>query len=85
MKYLKGKLNGKGKEYYNDNLIFEGVYLYDFCLKSKSYAPGRMEYWGKYIYNRKWNRKGYNENVNLIDELINGKVKEYSQNDNLNL
>ena len=27
--YLKGKINGKGKEYYDNILIFEGEYLND--------------------------------------------------------
>ena len=27
--YLKGKRNGKGKEYHNNKLIFEGEYLND--------------------------------------------------------
>ena len=34
----------------------------------------------KYILNKKWNGKGYDENGNIINELINGigKVKEYN-------
>ena len=38
-----------------------------------------MEYKGEYLFDKKWNGKGYNENGNIIYELINGtgKVKEY--------
>ena len=38
-----------------------------------------MEYEGEYSYDKKWNGKGYDENGNIIYELINGnaKVKEY--------
>ena len=38
-----------------------------------------MEYEGEYLYNKKWNGKGYDENGKIIYELINGngKVKEY--------
>ena len=34
-----------------------------------------MEYKGEFRYNRKWNGKGYNENGNIIYELINGYGK----------
>ena len=41
-----------------------------------------MEYEGEYLYDKKWNGKGYDENGNIIYELINGngKVKEYWNN-----
>ena len=44
-----------------------------------------MEYEGEYLYNKKYNGKGYDENSNIIYELINGngKVKEYWDNDKL--
>ena len=44
-----------------------------------------MEYNGEYLYNKKWNGKGYDENLNIIYELIagNGKVKEYYPNGKL--
>jgi len=77
--YLNGLRNGKGKEYDKDNLIFEGEYLYDHKLRGKHYINGILEYEGEYLYNKKWNGKGYDENGNIIYELINGngKVKEY--------
>ena len=39
-----------------------------------------MEYEGEYLYNNKYNGKGYDENGNIIYELINGngKVEEYN-------
>ena len=38
-----------------------------------------MEFEGEYLYDIKWNGKGFDENGNIIYELINGngKVKEY--------
>ena len=41
-----------------------------------------MEYEGEFLYDRKWNGKGYDENGNIIYELVNGngKVKEYDNN-----
>ena len=38
-----------------------------------------MEYEGEYLFDKKYNGKGYDENGNIIYELINGtgKVKEY--------
>ena len=76
--YLNGKRNGKGKEYYKDKLKFEGEYLYGNKLKGKLYINEKLEYEGEYLYNKKWNGKGYDENGNIIYELINGngKVKE---------
>ena len=39
-----------------------------------------MEYEGEFLYDKKWNGKGYDENGNIIYELMNGngKVKEYN-------
>ena len=41
-----------------------------------------MEYEGEYLYGKKWNGKGYDENGKIIYELIdgNGKSKEYWNN-----
>ena len=41
-----------------------------------------MEYEGGFLYDKKWNGKGYDENGNIIYELMNGtgKVKEYNRN-----
>ena len=78
--YLDGKRNGKGKEYYQDGkLEFEGEYLYGYILKGKFFVKEKLEFEGEYLYNKKWNGKGYDENGNIIYELINGngKVKEY--------
>jgi len=79
--YLNGKRHGKGKEYYFDGkLSFESEYLYDWKIKGKFYINEKLEFEGEYLYNKKWNGKGYDENGNIIYELINGngKVKEYS-------
>ena len=83
--YLNGIRNGKGKLYYDGKLIFEGEYLYDQRRKGKEYLNDKLEYEGEYIYNRKWNGKGYDENGNVIYEIINGngKIKEYHSNDKL--
>ena len=39
-----------------------------------------MEFEGEFLFDYKWNGKGYDENGNIIYELINGngKVKEYN-------
>ena len=39
-----------------------------------------MEYEGEYLYNKKYNGKGYDKDGNIIYELINGngKVHEYN-------
>ena len=44
-----------------------------------------MEYEGEYLYDKKWNSKGYDGNGDIIYELIkgNGKVKEYDAYDKL--
>ena len=44
-----------------------------------------MEYEGEYLYDKKWNGNGYDENGNIIYELIkgNGKVKEYDYDGSL--
>ena len=41
-----------------------------------------MEYEGEYLYEEKWNGKGYDEYGNIIYELKNGngKSKEYYSN-----
>ena len=53
--------------------------VYNDKLRGKYYINGQLEYEGEYLYERKWNGKGYDENGNIIYELINGngKVKEY--------
>ena len=77
--YLNDKRK-KGKEYKEGKLIFDGEYLYEFRLKGKYYIKEILEFEGEYLYNKKWNGKGYDENGNIIYELINGngKVKEYN-------
>ena len=47
--------------------------------RGREYLNGKLEYEGEYLYNEKWNGKGYDENSNKIYELINGKgnVKVY--------
>ena len=78
--FLNGKYNGKKKEYKNSKLIFDGEYLYDHKIRGKDYINGILEFEGEYLYDKKWNGKGYDENGNIIYELINGngKVKEYN-------
>ena len=72
----------KGKEYNDDGLLkFEYEYLYEQKRKGKDYIKGKLEYEGEYLFDRKYNGKGYDENGNIIYELINGngKVKEYDR------
>ena len=76
--YLNDKRHGEGKEY-NGRFKFEGIYCYGCKSKGKFYVNDKLEYEGEYLYNKKWNGKGYDENGNVIYELINGngKVHEY--------
>ena len=83
--YINGILS-KVKEYNDDGLlIFEGEYLYDQKRRGKTYIKGKLEYEGDYLFDRKYNGKGYDENGNIIYELINGngKVKEYDEEERL--
>ena len=45
----------------------------------------KLEFEGEFLYNKKWNGKGYDKKGNIIYELIkgNGKVKEYNDNGKL--
>ena len=77
---------GKGKEYdTNGKLSFEGEFLYKLRKKGKEYHKGKLEYEGEYLYDKKWDGRGYDENGNIIYELINGKGKcrEYDIHDEL--
>ena len=78
--YLNGKRNGKGKEYNeNGKLIFEGEFKNNYRSKGKEFVYGMLEFEGEYLFNKKWNGKGYDEEGNIICEFKNGngKVKEY--------
>ena len=59
--------------------------IYFLRLKGKLYINEKLEFEGEYLYNRKWNGKGYDENCNIIYELINGngQVKEYNEDGKL--
>ena len=59
--------------------------MYNFKIKGKFYINEKLEYEGEFLFNRKWNGKGYDENGNVIYELKNGngKVKEYYDNGNI--
>ena len=77
--YLNGYRNGKGKEYFQNRMVFEGEYLYGRKLKGKEYINGNREFEGEYLFDKKWNGNGYDENGNIIYIFNkgNGKVKEY--------
>ena len=73
-------MNGKGKEYNLDKeIMFEGEFFNGFRLKGKAFIKGKLEFEGDYLFYDKWNGKGYDENGNVIYELINGNgyKKEY--------
>ena len=81
--YLNGKRNGKGKEYNEEEEVtFEGEYLYGHKLKGKVYIKEKLEYEGDFLYERKWNGKGYDIFGYIIYELNNGngRIKEYYYN-----
>ena len=56
--------------------------IYNYKIRGKEYYNGKLEYEGEYLYNRKFNGKGYDSNGNEIYVLNNGngKVKEYYKN-----
>ena len=79
--YLNGKRHGIGKEYNDEGeLIFEGEYLYDFRLKGKLYLNKHLEYEGEFLFDEKWNGKGFEENLNIIYEVINGEERYITNN-----
>ena len=51
----------------------------NYCIKKI------LEYEGEFLYNKKYNGKGYDKNGNIIYELKNGNrnVKEYDEYDNI--
>ena len=57
----------------------------NMMVKGKLYINNKLEYDGEYLYRKKWNGKGYDDNLNIIYELINGNgpVKEYGWNGKL--
>ena len=78
--YLNGMRHGKGIEYDGDDKeIFVGEYLYGYKIKGQEFINGKIEYEGFYLFNNKWEGKGFDEQGNVIYELIKGKgkVKEY--------
>ena len=86
--YIVHESNGIVKEYkgYNDTLRFEGEYKNGKRNgKGKEYYDGKLIFEGEYLNGIHWKGKGYNENGNIIYELINGtgKVKEYNYNGKL--
>ena len=79
--FLNNRRNGFGKEYDQKGiLIFEGEYLNEQKRKGKEYIDGILEFEGDYLFDKKFNGKGYDENGNVIYELINGKgtIREYN-------
>ena len=80
---LNNRINGKGKEYYNNCiLLFEDEYLNgERNEKGKEYYDdGKLLFEGEYLNDKERNGKGYEQNGNIIYELINGKGKEYYNN-----
>ena len=79
--YLNGEKNGIGKEYFDDKLIFEGIYLkgkrWNGKGKEYNYSILKLKYEGEYL-NGKWNGKGkefyyYNGKLIFEGEYLNGK------------
>ena len=62
---------------------FLNAYIYIIKkIRGKEYHNDKLEYEGEYLFNRKYNGKGYDSKGNIIYELNNGngKVKEYYKN-----
>ena len=62
------KKNGIGKKNLNNQLIFEGEYLYGKKNgKGKEYYfVGKLKFEGEYLNDIKWNGKGYDKSKNVI-------------------
>ena len=74
-KYLNGKRNGKGKEYYlNGNIYFEGEYLNGVENgEGKEYSNhGRLLFEGEYYNGQKWKEKGQDYIIDIV------YLKEYN-------
>ncbi len=73
--YLKGKRNGKGKEYHCNNIIkYEGEYRNGKRngIGKEYYYDGILEFEGEYLDGKKWNGKEFDNRYKLICELKNG-------------
>ena len=79
---LNYKRNGKGKEYDDKKLEFEGEYL-----KGKRngkgkeyYNSGELKFEGEYLNGNIWKGKGYDKLNNVVFEINDGKglIKEYN-------
>ena len=82
--YINGERNGKVEEF--DNMkksLFEGNYYNNKRTgKGKEYyfdSKNKLKFEGKYLYDKKWDGKGYDGNDNIVYELKNGKgyIREY--------
>ncbi len=74
---MNGEKSGKGILYLkNGEIKLESIYLYGQKIKCKEFFKGKLVFDGEYLYNRKYNGKGYDDNGNIIYEVIfgNGKV-----------
>ena len=65
----------------------ENIYIYNLKRKGKEYNEGKLLYEGEYLFDKKYNGKGYDKNGNIIYELINGKgsYKELYDNGKIKL
>ena len=79
--YLKGKRNGKGKEFEDGELIFEGEYKNDFRIKGKEYI--KEESFPSYK-NKHFNvKKGKKEEILHISDELNETKYKIQLNDEL--
>ena len=87
--YINGLINGKGKEYYDNKLIFEGEYLNGKRSgKGKEYyINDKLKFEGEYLYGHRFKGKEYDKNGELIyegeylyDQKWNGKVYDKKGN-----
>ena len=75
--FKEGTKNAKGKEDFLDEIISKREYISNNRRKGTAYFKGKLEYKGEYLFYNKWNIKGYDEDDNIICEIINdnGKIK----------
>ena len=71
--YKKGEKTGKGKEYYNGKLIFEGEYLNG---EGKEYDyDGDLLFEGEYLNGKRWNGEGYYKEGEIDFKIKEGNGK----------
>ena len=80
LKFEREYKNGKGREYYDGILKFNGKYKNRIKNgKTKEFFNNKITFEGEYLNEKKWIGKRYDNNNNIICEIKNGSgyIKEF--------